>query len=294
MWSNGEIGSHAVPSVDDSDSIQKAWGQLATALLGLVALALVLPSPVSVVSVLTGTSERPDLPTAAVAASLLVVASLLVWGLLVWGLLVGAVAAVGHLPGRLGRQARLLLSRFAPGAARRLVLSAVGVSIIAGLGLSATGTASAGPSRAMPAAPSVAAPTTSWTSVEGSAVQLGSSPAAGPAIADPVNLDRPQSTAIDPIDIDWPAGPGQAAGSSSTSTHTVDIDWPGSTEPVVVLRGDSLWSIAARHLPPGASPAQIEQSWHRWYATNKTVIGNDPDLIQPGQILLPPTTSNGK
>ena len=58
---------------------------------------------------------------------------------------------------------------------------------------------------------------------------------------------------------------------------------------VVVRRGDSLWSIAARQLGPGADAAQIAAAWPRWYAANRTVIGPDPDHIRPGQVLVPPT-----
>jgi nucleoid-associated protein YgaU len=60
------------------------------------------------------------------------------------------------------------------------------------------------------------------------------------------------------------------------------------TDTVVVLRGDTLWSIAARHLSPAANAAAIEVEWHRWLATNRDVIGDDADLILPGQLLSPP------
>jgi nucleoid-associated protein YgaU len=57
---------------------------------------------------------------------------------------------------------------------------------------------------------------------------------------------------------------------------------------VVVRRGDSLWSIAARHLGPGASDAEIAEAWPAWYTTNRDVVGDDPDLILPGQVLQAP------
>ena len=63
-----------------------------------------------------------------------------------------------------------------------------------------------------------------------------------------------------------------------------------ATKTVTVQPGDSLWRIAARVLPRGTSAAVIERSWHRWYAANRTVIGPDPSLIQPGQHLTPPTS----
>jgi LysM domain len=54
---------------------------------------------------------------------------------------------------------------------------------------------------------------------------------------------------------------------------------------VVVAAGDTLWAIAARH-SPGASARQIAQRWQEIYAANRAVIGDDPDLIEPGQHLV--------
>lgn len=81
----------------------------------------------------------------------------------------------------------------------------------------------------------------------------------------------------------------------------VSVDWPGPAaqragsvdKSVVVLRGDSLWSIAARSLPAGATDAQIDLTWHSWYAANSSVIGGNPDYLLPGQILQPPTPGMG-
>jgi len=60
---------------------------------------------------------------------------------------------------------------------------------------------------------------------------------------------------------------------------------------VTVRRGDSLWTIAARHLGPGASDAQISREWPRWYAANRDVVGQDPDVIMPGVQLRPPSSA---
>lgn len=57
---------------------------------------------------------------------------------------------------------------------------------------------------------------------------------------------------------------------------------------VVVRRGDTLWDIAARHLGPGASVADVATEWPRWYAENADAIGPDPDLIVPGLELTVP------
>lgn len=60
---------------------------------------------------------------------------------------------------------------------------------------------------------------------------------------------------------------------------------------VVVHRGDSLWSIAARHLGREPSDAEIAREWPRWFAANRAAIGSDPDLLLPGQVLIAPEGS---
>ena len=63
---------------------------------------------------------------------------------------------------------------------------------------------------------------------------------------------------------------------------------PGSGHVVVVRPGDSLWAIAAAHLPSGHSAEQVARAWPQWYAANRLVIGSDPDVIRPGTTLVPP------
>ncbi|GAB2572465.1 LysM peptidoglycan-binding domain-containing protein [Kribbella endophytica] len=58
----------------------------------------------------------------------------------------------------------------------------------------------------------------------------------------------------------------------------------------VVLRGESLWSIAAAELGPNASDSAIAARWPHWYAANRAVIGADPDLLLPGQVLQSPAS----
>jgi hypothetical protein len=94
-----------------------------------------------------------------------------------------------------------------------------------------------------------------------------------------------------------PSAPARASGARKAPTDqrdaaltvTRDVAADGPRE-VVVVRGDSLWSIAARHLPDGASDAQVADAVQRWYAANVGVVGNDPDLVRPGQVLVAPTS----
>jgi nucleoid-associated protein YgaU len=57
---------------------------------------------------------------------------------------------------------------------------------------------------------------------------------------------------------------------------------------VLVHPGDCLWTIAARDLAPGASAAEIERRWQAIYHANQTLIGPDPDVVEPGQHLFLP------
>jgi nucleoid-associated protein YgaU len=56
----------------------------------------------------------------------------------------------------------------------------------------------------------------------------------------------------------------------------------------VVHTGDSLWAIAHRELGTDATQRQVARAWPRWWAANRAVIGNDPDLIHPGDRLTAP------
>lgn len=63
------------------------------------------------------------------------------------------------------------------------------------------------------------------------------------------------------------------------------------TETVVVVEpGDSLWSLAAAALGPGASDVEVTAEWHLIHRLNLHTVGADPDLIHPGQrLVLPPS-----
>lgn len=64
---------------------------------------------------------------------------------------------------------------------------------------------------------------------------------------------------------------------------------PASAEEnVVVMPGDTLWSIAASRSAPFASDLDVALEWPKWYAANRTTIGEDPAVLHPGQVLQPP------
>lgn len=107
---------------------------------------------------------------------------------------------------------------------------------------------------------------------------------------------RPVTTRTDPPDDAVPAAPIEAEPGAGRGADHVSADEPteragskrAASAPVVVHRGDTLWAIAAAHLPDGAPAAQIDAAWREWYAANRAVIGADPNLVIPGQQLSPP------
>lgn len=92
-------------------------------------------------------------------------------------------------------------------------------------------------------------------------------------------------TSTDPAVPDWPV----AAATRSAP------DWPPAppaTGTHVVDRGDCLWHIAGDHMlaATGRAPTdgEVAVATQAWWQTNAAVIGPDPDLLLPGQVLRPP------
>lgn len=186
--------------------------------------------------------------TTAILAGL--AAELCVLYLLLTAFLVGC----SQLPGLTGRLAGALTGRLVPAFLRRAVEAALGIAV-------ATASVSA------PAAPALAAGT---AGPRPSPTSTAAAPAPTPAPGSPLPLlDRPGSPSLAPAPI---LTPGRAV-----------VD-----DVVVVRHGDSLWRIAARHLGPQVTEAQVAAAWPRWYAANRAVVGPDPNLLLPGQRLIPP------
>ncbi|TWE12161.1 LysM peptidoglycan-binding domain-containing protein [Rudaeicoccus suwonensis] len=118
-------------------------------------------------------------------------------------------------------------------------------------------------------------------SVGGSTSSAESTAAASPS-ADQPGCDIPVPSWL-------PQNPGRtsqlAEDSASLITGCGATDDSGT---VVVRRGDTLWSIAAAHLGPAADATTIAGEWPRWYAANRDLIGDDPDVLLVGQQLRAP------
>lgn len=127
-------------------------------------------------------------------------------------------------------------------------------------------------------------PEPSWTgtssdTVAGSVSTPGPAPAEEPLLPDGSPVPLPGWT---PVPVPVPARPTAAIELVSAAPREAP------TEHVVVRAGDTLWSLAARHLGGQATVQDVAEEWPRWYAANREVIGPDPDLILPGQELRIP------
>jgi LysM repeat protein len=64
---------------------------------------------------------------------------------------------------------------------------------------------------------------------------------------------------------------------------------------VVVRQGDTLWSITDDLLGPAPeAPAELAATWPLLHEANRDVIGEDPDLLVPGQVLTVPAALDGE
>ncbi len=95
--------------------------------------------------------------------------------------------------------------------------------------------------------------------------------------------------------MDWPVAP--QPGDPGHSAPQPDPAPPPTAAPpitaphdeaVLVVSGDTLWAIATDSLTAGASNRKIANAVGAWFLANRAVIGPDPDLIFPGQRLVPP------
>lgn len=62
----------------------------------------------------------------------------------------------------------------------------------------------------------------------------------------------------------------------------------GRSRVYVVQRGDSLWVVAVRFLPHGAPLRAVTHGWRRIWFASRSVVGPDPNTIEPGMRLSVP------
>ncbi|QIM21402.1 LysM peptidoglycan-binding domain-containing protein [Phycicoccus sp. HDW14] len=195
---------------------------------------------------------------------------------LAWLALGVVLEGLARVPGTVGAAAARASAALSPVVVRRVAAVVLGVGVGAsGLG---AGTAVAGPARVV------------GTAVAG-AVAFEAAPATGASGGPAGSADAPLP------DPGWSPAPDPGwTPSAPTVRRQPDVSVvsgrgaaPAVDDEVVVHRGDSLWSIAARHLGPGATDAEVARAWPHWYAENHDVVGPDPDRLLPGQVLRVPT-----
>jgi len=208
----------------------------------------------------------PDEVLALVAASL--AASVAAW------LLGGVVLELAaHVPGRCGRAADRWSRRVTPALAQRAA------GFVLGIGVGVVG----GPAQAV----ATGAPTTASVSAAHAAGERAPNPGFRAATTPATAPAEAASTAAEPVAPGFTPAPPRVRPQADPGLLGARVAHRDADE-VVVHRGDSLWSIAARHLGPDASAAEIDRSWRQWFSLNRDRVGADPDLILPGQILRVP------
>ncbi len=208
--------------------------------------------------------------------------------------LIGFLAVlVSVTPGAIGSLARRRMHVLAPRALIRLASAVLGGTLMASLpGLTATASVPASVS-AWPA-PAVVTD----RAESGAVVGRSATPASHGLVrsATPASHRGPAAPATDVAPGPIPRPPRLPDPAWRDPEHGgVDnaASPPAGAKPVLVATGDTLWALAAQRLPASSSDAVVDRTWRAWYAANRAVVGPDPDLIFPGQRLVPPPAKEG-
>lgn len=199
-----------------------------------------------------------------------------------WWVLSFLIAVASALLERRGsHRAAAAAGKFSPAFMRRLALAAIGLQL-------ATAPLAQASSRPPDPAGQDAAPSAvaaAW--VPSGALPLGTPalpPAAAPA-PDPAPSPVPHSPDMNPH---WTPSPAPLDPRTLAAAALRGQDAPAGTAEVTVRTGDSLWNICAAALGPLASDVDVALAWPRLYQANRGVIGPDPGLLLPGQVLRIP------
>lgn len=225
-------------------------------------------------------------PAGAITGLVAVLAALLTG----WLTLCLSLALAAELPGVAGETARRLRDRVTPVVVRRWAAIVLGASVTAtvapGTAVAAVRPLTTDPSPADARSASTA-PAPGWAS--GSAAPA---PTSVPSISGPGPgwTPGPATATTRPS----PPAPGWVPSRPTPRQHGDPHLLTGrqraatTDRSVVVRRGDTLWSIAAARLGPEATDAEISRAWPRWHAANSSALGEDPHLLRPGTLLVPP------
>ena len=199
---------------------------------------------------------------------------------IVWWAMSFVIAFAAALLDRSGNvRAASAAGRFTPVFMRRLALAVVGLQLVtAQLATASSLQVLPDPHAAARATSSAwtlaSPPSATGTPAPGAPAVPGPAPEPGvPAVAQP--QWRPLSPVVEPGPLAGPRLRDQRPGGQSTE--------------VTVRPGDSLWSVSSARLGPYASDVDVALDWPRIYQANRDIIGANPNLLRPGQVLqLPP------
>lgn len=306
---------------------QAVWSARVQVLLGIagpIAATLLLGTPRQQWMLIT--DPRADVVIGAIAV---LIAMAISWAALAWSLIVLTAAVAGCLPGVAGAVGRRLLSAVTPATVRAIVTTAAGLSISVGMVSCASPGPTTGHHLAAPvpiaqqspiSGPDAIAPPPAraatlvldldWP-VTSAPTNSAHSTTAGTAATAPPDPVAEQTTPVDEPTPPSRETPAATVPTAATAAAVPSIATPNAAPPtpvvtapastpvarpvaapktVMVQPGDCLWDIAAAHLPQGASTTAVHAAWQAWYETNRAVIGDDPNLVIPGQELQAPTT----
>ena len=237
-------------------SIRRLLGTTAAMAAAASGLLAVTPDLAAVAN--AGLDLQRAVDTAGAETVLLAGVAALAWAVWLWGALGLTLTALSALPGVAGALARALTRCVLPAGARRAAALALGVGLVTG-----------GP------------------------LLTGCSTAPGPLVHTVA-----VASAEDPV-ADWPDTPSDPAPDRpkpAPAGTPVVPDWPAPVAGEhVVLRAECLWDIAASDLARGTggtpTDGEVAAAVDAWWQANAAVIGPDPDLLLPGQLLRPPPAS---
>ena len=237
----------------------------------------------------TGASLRASLDrTAVVDATVGLAAAAGAWLVLTWLTSAALVAVVAHVSPAARARAAVLPGVLVPVLVRRTVAVLLGVGLAATPG--AAGAAVAAPVASVATADRAGSVTPpSWEVLGGD--RLGGDRLGGDRLGGD-RLDRP-GVDLSGWTPDRPARPIVRRPSPVQLVTAAPRPEAAVDEDVVVRRGDTLWDLVSRRLGPSAGAEAIAAEWPRWHEANRAVIGPDPHLLVPGQVLTPPDPAPG-
>lgn len=236
-------------------------------LADVTTLGLLRPDPAALAALVS--APRSSMAREGADAACVRLAGAGLWIIAAWVAIGLLAAAAAQLPGTVGHRARRVSQMVLPHVLQRVLVGSAGLGVLL--------------------APAVAQARSHWVPAPITSpppVNAGLNPVPGPAW--PTN---------DP-DVERPSGvpslgaPRTLPRDTSPSPPQDPARLPSPAGHVRVHGGDALWLVAAHRLGPDASEQAIAQYWPRIFAANRAVVGDDPNLIQPGQELrLPAPTS---